>query len=113
MITLSGIVESVEEVKEKEEREKKVELSGLDSMVDVPAGKFLYGDDRKEESIEQTFKIDIYPVTNGQYQKFIEAGGYTDDDILQRCWSEEGRKWRQKENITQPRRWEDEKWSQP
>ena len=81
----------------------------FDKMVKVPAGKFLYGDDKKEENIEQAFEIDVYPVTNGQYKKFIEAGGYTNDD----CWSEEGRKWRQKESVIQPEYWEDEKWNQP
>ncbi len=106
-------MESVEEVKEKVEKEKRVEWSGFDKMVEVPAGNFLYGDDKKEESIEQTFEIDVYPVTNSQYKKFVDEGGYTDDDILQGCWSEEGRKWRQKKNTVQPKYWEDEKWSQP
>lgn len=112
LITLSGIVESVEEVKEKEEKEKKVELSGFDNMVEVPAGKFLYGDEKKEESIEHSFFIDVYPVTNGQYKKFIEASGYVGDDILQRCWSGEGRRWRERNNVIEPKYWKNGKCNQ-
>ena len=110
LTTFTEVVESVEEVKEKEERGEKLEF---DKMVEVPAGKFLYGDDKQEENVEHPFFIDVYPVTNGQYKKFIEAGGYTDDGILQKCWSEEGRKWRQKNSIIIPKYWKDEKGNQP
>ncbi|MCP4268386.1 MAG: SUMF1/EgtB/PvdO family nonheme iron enzyme [Candidatus Brocadiaceae bacterium] len=113
LTTFTEVVESVEEVKEKEEKEKKVELSGFDKMAEVSAGNFLYGGDNKEESIEQAFEIDVYPVTNSQYKKFIETGGYTDNEILQRCWSDDGRTWIQKTSITQPGYWEDEIWNQP
>jgi len=61
-----------------------------DDMVKVPAGSFLYGDDKREEIIEQPFLIDIYPVTNRQYEQFIKQGGYLKDEY----WSENGRKWR-------------------
>ena len=113
LMTLSGIVESVEEVKEKEEREKKAGPFGFDNMVKVPAGKFQYGEDKRDENIEKPFEIGVYPVTNGQYKKFVEAGGYTDNDQLQKCWSEEGNKWRQKNNITTPEYWKDEEWNRP
>jgi formylglycine-generating enzyme required for sulfatase activity len=81
-------------------------------MVEVPVGKFLYGDDKQDESTEHSFLIDVYPVTNMQFKKFIDAGGYTDNDILQECWNEGGRKWRQKNNITKPKYWEDKIWNQ-
>lgn len=53
--------------------------SGKDGrpMVKVPAGKFLYGED-KEESETGEFYIDQYPVTNAEYKKFVEATGHTD-----------------------------------
>jgi len=106
LITLSGIVESIEEAKEKEQEEVKVDR---DKMVEVPAGIFLYGDDKHEENIEQPFYIDVYPVTNSQYAEFMKAGGYSDD----KYWSDEGRKWREKNNITEPLYWRDEKWNKP
>ncbi len=85
LITFGKVVESAEEAKEKGEVEERIEF---DNMVEVPAGKFLYGDDKHEENIEEAFLIDVYPVTNSQYKKFIEAGGYTNDEF----WSEEGSK---------------------
>ena len=110
LVTLSGIAESVEEVKEKAEREERIDL---DKMVTIPAGEFLYGDDKRKENIDYSFLTDVYPVTNSQYKKFVEAGGYTNKDILDKCWSEEGRRWRENNNITQPGYWDDEKWNQP
>ena len=44
-------------------------------MVHVPAGPFLYGKDRQEKSLG-TFHIDRHPVTNEQYQEFIDATGH-------------------------------------
>ena len=110
LTTFTEVVESVEEVKEKEERGERL---AFDNMVEVPAGKFLYGKDKREEIIEHPFFIDVYPVINGQYKKFIEAGGYTDNDILQICWSDEGREWRKNNSITLPEYWEDKQWNQP
>ena len=114
LVTFTEIVESPEELREKMEYAKvAITSDNLENMVEVPSGKFLYGDEKREESIERSFRIDIYPVTNTQYEKFIHAGGYTKQEILQGFWSEEGRKWRVENNITQPRYWEDAKWNQP
>ena len=41
-------------------------------MVRVPAGSFLYGDDKKSLSLPE-FWIDKTPVTNGEYKRFIDA----------------------------------------
>ena len=46
--------------------------------VDVPAGEFLFGDDKRTERTD-AFRIARYPVTNAQYQAFIDAGGYRDE----------------------------------
>lgn len=48
-----------------------------------------------------------YPVTNAQYAVFIDEGGYEES----KWWTEEGLKWRKKENWTQPRLWKDSKWN--
>ncbi|MCU0464589.1 MAG: SUMF1/EgtB/PvdO family nonheme iron enzyme [Anaerolineae bacterium] len=41
--------------------------------VDVPAGEFLYGEDRKPITLQKPFKISRYPVTYRQFQSFIDA----------------------------------------
>jgi formylglycine-generating enzyme required for sulfatase activity len=60
-------------------------------LVTVPAGPFLMGDDEDERARPQhevrlaAFKIGVYPVTNAQYLRFVEATG--------RAWrSDEGRR---------------------
>jgi len=45
--------------------------------VDIPEGPFLYGD-KKTDITLPAFKIARYPVTNRQYQCFIDDGGYAD-----------------------------------
>lgn len=105
-ITLSRIVESPEESKTKE---KQASPADFGEMAEIPAGEFLYGDDKRTEMIEQAFFIDIYPVTNAQYEEFIQAGGYEQDDY----WSEPGKQWKKEKNITLPKFWHDEKWNAP
>jgi formylglycine-generating enzyme required for sulfatase activity/Cdc6-like AAA superfamily ATPase len=107
LLTMSGIVESTEDVKE--EKSPKEYPTGIGDMVDVPAGDFPYGDDKKTVAIKEPFKIDIYPVTNRQFKAFIDAGGYNEDGF----WSKEGRTWRNEEKVTLPRYWKEEKWNQP
>ena len=46
------------------------------AWVEVPAGAFLYGERRKTLP---AFRIARYPVTNAQYQTFIDEGGYETD----------------------------------
>lgn len=102
LMTFSSIVESAEEVREKESVKDRVEF---ENMVEVSAGPFLYGDDKHEENIEEPFLIDIYPVTNSQFLKFIEAGGYRNNEILTSCWSDNGQNWRAKNKVLQPSQW--------
>jgi formylglycine-generating enzyme required for sulfatase activity len=54
---------------------------------EVPAGPFLMGegDERhRNESITEDYLISRYPITNGQFDAFVEAGGYEEA----RYWSE-------------------------
>lgn len=46
-------------------------------MVKVPAGEFLYGEDQEKTETKEFF-IDLYPVTNADYKKFVDATGYTE-----------------------------------
>lgn len=72
---------------------------------EIPAGPFTMGSDRREEphaaprelpkhldkSIQQTFLISRYPITNAQFQMFVQTkDGYWDDSN----WTPEGLKWR-------------------
>ena len=81
---------------------------------EVPEGEFLMGTDPEKDKIasdwmlknEQQHKVQIsafsigrYPVTNMQYQAFIEDGGYT----RQEFWSKEAWEWKKEESISEPR----------
>ena len=63
----------------------------LDAFVEIPAGKFLYGDEKEEKEIPYPYWIGKYPVTNLQYRRFMEDGGYERKEL----WSAEGWSWRQ------------------
>ena len=106
LITMSSIVESAEEVKDKEELENPMAIGG---MVKVPAGEFFYGNENKKEIIEKPFEIDIYPVTNGRYKVFIDDNGYDKNEY----WSPEGIEWRDEKKIKLPEYWEDSDFNHP
>jgi len=55
----------------------------------------------------QRYWIAKYPVTNGQFAKFIEADGYKQ----RQWWTEAGWKQREKEQWAQPRFWTDGEWN--
>ena len=81
----------------------------------VPAGTFTMGSDpekdheaNKGEQPQHTvqvsaFWISRYPVTNAQYQSFVDHGGYTDQ--WRECWSQEGWTWKEERQITEPERY--------
>ena len=102
----------------------------LDDFVLIPAGKFLYGEENKQQTINQPFEIARYPVTNLQYRRFVEAGGYEQRQF----WSEAGWAWRTGESDSKakgdmigeraiearpvdrrgvPAFWQDMKWNNP
>ncbi|MEO6563829.1 MAG: SUMF1/EgtB/PvdO family nonheme iron enzyme [Nitrosospira sp.] len=47
--------------------------------VQVPAGKFIYGEKESKHISLDAFRIARYPITNVQYQCFIDDGGYQTD----------------------------------
>lgn len=63
---------------------------GLDTWVEIPPGPFPYGDSKKRRKLKHCYRIGQYPVTNKQFARFVEAGGYEE----RACWSEEGWNWR-------------------
>jgi len=112
LISLSAAAESPEEPDEQKSA-RKPSMAGLAEgrMVTVPKGPFKYGEDDRKEVIDYGFEIDIYPVTNQQFQEFIEEGGY--EEKQEKHWDSMGWKWIKKEKIVQPRWWNDSKWNQP
>ena len=62
----------------------------LEAFIPIEAGPFLYGDEKRKVVLKQPFAIGKYPVTNRQYRRFMEAGGYH----LREFWSDEGWAWR-------------------
>ena len=57
--------------------------SGRDGMVAIPAGQYQVGSDRfypEEAPVRQvsiaSFEIDQAPVTNAEFQQFVDATGY-------------------------------------
>jgi len=79
-------------------------------MVRVEAGPFEQGNDSldaldNERSVHTvnlpTFWLDRFLVTQGQYQSFIEAGGYRDP----RWWSAAGWRWLQEHPVSHPLYW--------
>ena len=62
-----------------------------------------YDNERPRHAVTLTpFDIDITPVTNGAYLRFVEAGGYDEP----RWWSPEGWRWRTESGARAPRHWE-------
>ena len=66
-------------------------------MVRIEADSFLMGDDGKKTETDP-YQIDRFPLTNGQYRRFVGAGGY----VEQKYWSADGWAWREKEKIDKP-----------
>jgi iron(II)-dependent oxidoreductase len=77
----------------------------------VPAGPFLMGTDdrtfaydneRPQHVVElPRYRIDLAPVTNGQYLAFMRDGGYR----RRECWSEAGWRWLRAAAVTHPANW--------
>nr|WP_199326159.1 ergothioneine biosynthesis protein EgtB [Nostoc parmelioides] len=85
-------------------------LSSVGEMVEIPAGEFELGNDSIDALDNErpahrvyldTYWIDRYPVTCGEYEVFMEAGGYQNPE----WWSVAGWEWLQTEPVIQPLYW--------
>jgi len=79
-----------------------VRFSGGRVVIGTDDHSVAYDNERPLHEVEvEPFRIGAHPVTNGEYQAFLEAGGYDDDEL----WSETGRTWRDEEGLEAPRYW--------
>jgi gamma-glutamyl hercynylcysteine S-oxide synthase len=63
---------------------------------------FAYDNEQPPHIVElEGFRIDKFPVTNGEYLAFIEANGYQTRSL----WSAEGWAWKEENNIEHPLYW--------
>jgi iron(II)-dependent oxidoreductase len=88
-----------------------VVTNAVGEMVSVPAGEFLMGAAWDSFAYDNEyparavfvpeFRIARAPVTNGEFARFVEEGGYERREF----WTEEGWSWREKEAWTHPLYW--------
>jgi formylglycine-generating enzyme required for sulfatase activity len=117
-------------VEEREVEEDAARLPFEPQMVTIPAGPFLMGtpeselDELEKLGVErkylerevpqhevtlEEYAIARYPVTNAEFERFIQDGGYQSRDY----WTEAGWKQKESDGWSQPRYWEDKKWNDP
>ena len=106
LITLAGITGSSVEFSGTASVRPKT--AGSRKMAFIPKGNFIY-QDNEDRTIGNDYEMDIYPVTNELFKKFILAGGYAAKDL----WVPAGWQWKEKKNITKPGYWEDETYNDP
>ncbi len=79
-------------------------------MVEIPGGPFVQGSNHPVALDHEgpaylvdlpRFWLDPYPVTQGQFDQFIAAGGYQE----RRYWSAAGWAWQQQAKVTHPLYW--------
>lgn len=92
----------------------------LSEMVLIPEGNFVMGveDDEifakphekpQRDVYLSSYLIDIFPVTNEQFGKFIEEGGYNERDN----WSIEGWQCKIRNKFEKPLAWDIKDWDEP
>lgn len=80
------------------------------TWIEIPGGRGTLKTNEAKVTLSvpsERYWIAKYPVTNAQFARFIEAGGYDND----RWWTAEGWEYRRNEGWTQPRYWEDRMWN--
>ncbi len=89
------------------------------ALVAVPAGPFLMGSSRADDTLayddeqpQHTLTLPDYwigqtEVTNAQFRPFVEGDGYTNRDY----WTTDGWAWKEALRRTQPSYWDDAQWN--
>src|SRR3954466_1500245 len=61
-----------------------------------------YDNERPQHTVRvEPFWMDVFPVTNGEFAEFVDAGGYS----RRQCWSEAGWRWLQESRVESPKYW--------
>ena len=79
---------------------------GLKAFVPVEAGNYAL---ELGEVALRAFEIGKYPVTNDWFGEFVKGGGYRE----LKYWTEQGRRWLEREKVKYPRFWHEWKWNCP
>jgi formylglycine-generating enzyme required for sulfatase activity len=78
--------------------------------VQIPPGEYRIGESRRVVGLQRPFWIARWPVTNGQFARFVDQGGYLP---AQPWWSQDGRDWLLAEEAKEPRFWRSGRWNAP
>ena len=76
-------------------------------FIELPPSDYLIGEKRQPFRLKKPIWFSRYPVTNQQYELFIQADGYH----KHQWWLEHGWQWLQQERIQEPRYWHHAKWN--
>jgi ergothioneine biosynthesis protein EgtB len=83
---------------------KMIQIPGGSITLGLPRDSGLFGWDNEYESHVvkvPPFAIDQYPVTNGEYEEFVRAGGYDDRSL----WNEADWNWKTEAKVSHPIFW--------
>ena len=73
------------------DRRPELRLENAAAWCVVRAGRYFFGEDSQPWTLTDPFEIGRFPVTNAQYRRFVEAGGY----LQREYWSDAGWAWRE------------------
>jgi formylglycine-generating enzyme required for sulfatase activity len=84
--------------------------SAIPELVPVPVGEFTMGEDDKSHRVALgEYSIGKYPVTNAQFRRFVDDGGYSDKH--KDLWTPAGWDFREKNKIEKPKWWDSPQWN--
>ena len=86
-------------------RDQMVFVAGGEVVVGTSTEPWAYDNERPAHTMElRSYWMDAAPVTNSEYSRFVDAGGYDDE----RLWHPDGWTWRHREHATAPLFWHDD-----
>jgi formylglycine-generating enzyme required for sulfatase activity len=78
-------------------------------FINIPAGQYYIGEEKKRIRIKEPFWLSKYPVTNSQFALFVGDNGYGRREF----WSDQGWQWIQQARTTLPEYWRHPKYNAP